>query len=185
MRPSLKTAFFEVLHTDDKGIGDLVVTTLTNSFMPLIRYRIGDLVERSETPYGARYVLHGRAADAFTIGGAGRLTTRQVDQCFAGISGIAHYQLVQKAHGEWLLKMVPASAGPEAGQLQELNQRLSALLQSSNAVPIEQTDILGPESSGKFRLGYPANFQAGAEVHRDAHLSGGVSAVVNHGGDGN
>jgi phenylacetate-CoA ligase len=184
MRPSLKTAFFEVLHTDDKGIGDLVVTTLTNSFMPLIRYRIGDLVERSETPYGARYVLHGRAADAFTIGASQRVTTRQVDRCFAGISGIAHYQLVQRQLGEWLLKIVPSGAGPQAAQLQELNQQLSSLLKSSNVVKVEQTDMLGPESSGKFRLGYPANFQARAEVHRDAHLSSGVSAVVNHGCDG-
>lgn len=35
---------------DEQGIGDLVVTTLTNDFMPLIRYRIGDLVEQLGHP---------------------------------------------------------------------------------------------------------------------------------------
>ncbi|HYG35549.1 MAG TPA: hypothetical protein VEC99_12230, partial [Clostridia bacterium] len=44
LRPSLETALLEVIHPDPFGIGELVVTTLTNDFMPLLRYRIGDLV---------------------------------------------------------------------------------------------------------------------------------------------
>ena len=115
MRPSLETAFLELLATDRQGIGDLVVTTLTNSFMPLIRYRIGDLVERFENPYGTRYVLHGRAADAFMIPSGQRITTRQVDQCFAETSGIAHYQLIQRGGGQWNIRFVPDGCGLRAG----------------------------------------------------------------------
>ena len=69
MRPSLETALLEVLNLDGQGIGELAVTTLTNDFMPLIRYRIGDLVERQERPYYTSYVVQGRAADAFVRAG--------------------------------------------------------------------------------------------------------------------
>ena len=46
MLPSLETAFLEIVEPDEGGIGRLVVTTLTNDFMPLVRYRIGDLAEQ-------------------------------------------------------------------------------------------------------------------------------------------
>lgn len=153
MRPSLKTAFLEVLHADPSGIGDLVVTTLTNPYMPLVRYSIGDLVQRVETPYETRYVLHGRTADAFITPEGRRVTVRQVDQCFAGIKGIAHYQLLQRTGEAWPLRFVTDHHGPQPHQLRELMERLAQLLQ----VPIapQQTDMLAPERSGKFRLGYP------------------------------
>src|SRR5487761_2062451 len=43
MKPGYDTAFLEIVDADNRGIGDLVVTTLTNEYMPLLRYRIGDL----------------------------------------------------------------------------------------------------------------------------------------------
>jgi phenylacetate-CoA ligase len=155
MRPSLETALLEVLDTDDLGIGSLVVTTLTNSFMPLVRYRIGDLVEHAQTPYGTRYILHGRTADAFYVSPGKRVTTRQIDQCLAGVDGVAHYQLTQKGRDEWLLRFVPDGSGPEPTSLVELKKRLAELLQTSAPVIVQTTDMLTPERSGKFRLGYP------------------------------
>ena len=44
LAPSSETAFLEVIRRDEQGVGELVVTTLTNDYMPLIRYGIGDLV---------------------------------------------------------------------------------------------------------------------------------------------
>ncbi len=155
MRASLETAFFELVSADELGIGDLVVTTLTNPFMPLIRYRIGDLVERSESPYGMRYLLHGRACDAFQISPGQRVTTRQVDHCFSGIPRLAHYQLIQRGGGAWLLRFVADGPGPDLIHLAELQERLSRLLRSNTPVEAQKTDLLGPEKSGKFRLGYP------------------------------
>jgi len=157
MRPSLETAFFEVIETDDFGVGNLVVTTLSNPLMPLIRYRIGDLVERSDTPYGSRYVVHGRVADAFHISGESRVTTRRVDQCFLNTNGIAHYQLLQMPQRRWLLKYVPQGEGPEPSELSLVQERLRWLLHSPEPLSLLRTDVLAPESSGKFRLGYPAS----------------------------
>lgn len=157
MRPSLETAFFEVIETDDIGVGSLVVTTLSNPLMPLIRYRIGDLVGRSEAPYGSRYIVHGRVADAFHIDGETRVTTRHVDQCFLNAAGIAHYQLFQMPQRRWLLKYVPQGPGPDASELSLLQERLRPLLQSPEPISLLRTDVLAPESSGKFRLGYPTS----------------------------
>jgi phenylacetate-CoA ligase len=155
MRPSLETAFLEVVETDAHGISELVVTTLSNPIMPLIRYRIGDLVERSERPYGTRYTLHGRTADAFWISKETRISTRRVDQCFAGLIGFAHYQLIQRKDGTWLMRFVADNRGPQPGDTIELQKRLASLLHSSDPIELQRTDMLAPEQSGKFRLGYP------------------------------
>jgi phenylacetate-CoA ligase len=156
MLPSFETAFLEVLNTDSKGVSELVVTTLTNDFMPLIRYRIGDLLERHEQPYRTSFVLHGRVADAFTGPDGGRVTTLQIDQCFAGLPGIAHYQLTERSGGDWLLRFVPDTHASGPADLDELRHRLTQQLGAGCRLAIEPTDLVLPESSGKFRLGYPA-----------------------------
>ena len=46
--------------------------------------------------------------------------------------------------------------GARAADIEELRRRLARLLGVSGGLAIEQTDLLVPESSGKFRLGYPA-----------------------------
>lgn len=155
MRPSLETAFLEVLDPGPQGIGDLVVTTLTNDYMPLIHYRIGDLVQKLEHSYHTRYVLHGRSADAFQTG-QGRVTTRQVDECFSGLPGFAHYQLLQRDVDQWQLRFVPDGAGPDAGGLQTIRERLVERLGAKGGLTISATNLIMPESSGKFRLGYPS-----------------------------
>ena len=50
MRPSQETALLEMVAADEQGIGDLVVTTLTNDFMPLIRYRMATWSNSSARP---------------------------------------------------------------------------------------------------------------------------------------
>jgi phenylacetate-CoA ligase len=155
MLPSAETAFLEVVEPDPAGVGELAVTTLTNQYMPLIRYRIGDLVERRGQRDRASYVVHGRARDAaFTQDGA-RVTTLQIDQCFTELPGFTHYQLIEQARGEWRLRFVADGKGPNPADVSELRQRLMEKLAGEHKLSIEQTDLLMPEASGKFLLGYP------------------------------
>ena len=156
MSPSCETAVLEVIERDSKGVGDLVVSTLTNDFMPLLRYRIGDLVQRQVNPYGTRYLVHGRTADAFRKGDGTRVTTWQIDQCFEDVPGVAHYQFIEHRSGEWVLRFVPDLAGPETSDLRRVEDRLRTLLAATGPIRIEATDTLVAESSGKFRLCYPA-----------------------------
>lgn len=156
LAPSQETAFLEIINPDKRGAGDLVVTTLTNDFMPLVRYRISDLVQPLGQPYRARYILHGRTADSFFAADGRRITTWDIDQCFADIPGIAHYQLGEEARSEraYLLRFVPDNGGPTSQSMGHLRQRLGDLLGTSQ-LELRETDTLMPESSGKFRLGYP------------------------------
>jgi phenylacetate-CoA ligase len=164
MRASLETAFLEVLHTDARGVGELAVTTLTNDFMPLIRYRIGDLVERRESPYHTNYLVHGRLADAFTRPEGRHVTTWDIDRCFTDVRGIAHYQVCERARGECQLRLVPDGTAPSAVEIDELKRRVGAVLGLQTGPVVQRTDLLMPESSGKFRLGYPAKGSAAASV---------------------
>jgi phenylacetate-CoA ligase len=156
MTPVLETAHLEVVETDANGVGDLVVTTLTNDYMPLVRYRIGDLVERRAEAGRMVYAVHGRSGDAFALPDGGRVTPRQVDEVFAGVAGIAHYQLAQQADGGWLLLYVRDGGGPSAAELAELRRGLERRLGIARGLELQETEFLLGESSGKFRLDYPA-----------------------------
>jgi phenylacetate-CoA ligase len=152
MKPSYDTAFLEVVNADERGVGELVVTTLTNDYMPLLRYRIGDLAERIVRPYASDFVVHGRIRDALTAGDGRRITTWQVDQCFDGTDGIAHYELRQDETGECVLRFVPDGAGPAAKELECASSQLGVLLGLRNAIKTEAMPVLVPAASGKFRL---------------------------------
>lgn len=145
MRPSPETALLE--STTATGIGELLVSTLTNPYLPLVRYEIGDYVER----VAGGYLVHGRKRDALR-GADGRiLTTRQVDAAFAGLSGIAHYQLRQRTDGSAHLSLLPEHAGDVLVAAQAtLVERLSILL--GTPVTSDSVGLLTPEDSGKFRL---------------------------------
>jgi phenylacetate-coenzyme A ligase PaaK-like adenylate-forming protein len=145
MLPSPETAMLESTSAD--GLGELLVTTLTNPYLPLLRYEIGDFVERF--PDG--YRIHGRKRDALRGADGRTLTTRMIDQAFAGIGGIAHYQLRQKADGTAHLFLLPAAEGDSLTLAQaKLTTELGHLL--GTTVTAESVCLIAPEDSGKFRL---------------------------------
>jgi phenylacetate-CoA ligase len=156
MKSGYDTAFLEIVGADPGGVGELVVTTLTNDYMPLLRYRIGDLMQRHEQPYGTSFVIHGRTRDALRAGDGRRVTTWQVDQCFVEMPGIIHYELRQNGNGGCVLRFVPDEAGPPEGELRRVTSRLEILLGSRVEIATQAMPVLLPAPSGKFRLTCPA-----------------------------
>ena len=156
MKSGYDMAFLEIVGADPGGVGDLVVTTLTNDYMPLLRYRIGDLAERRTQPYGTSFVLHGRARDALRAGDGRRVTTWQVDQCFKESPGILHYELRQNENGGWVLRFVPDGTGSKEAELRRVTSRLETLLVSRAEIATQAMPVLLPTPSGKFRLTCPA-----------------------------
>ncbi len=153
MQPSREHAYLEVVDVDARGVGDLVVTTLTSEYMPLLRYRIGDLVGRNRDGY----VVHGRRRDALQHADGHRVTTRDVDECFAGLEGFVHYQVRQNAQGGCSLRFVPDGSGPGRSALESLSARLQALLGGAVPPDVAAADMLLPTPSGKFRLTWCAD----------------------------
>jgi phenylacetate-CoA ligase len=129
-----------------------VVTTLTNEVMPLVRYRVGDLAERCDEPYTTNYLVHGRARDTLRRRDGRRVTTLEIDQCFADVNGIAHYQLRQNGAGDCDLQFIPDREIPGAEELNGVIGRIENLLQLENKIAVSAVDKLPPLTSGKFRL---------------------------------
>jgi phenylacetate-CoA ligase len=152
MKPSYDTAFLEIVNADARGVGELVVTTLTNEYMPLLRYRIGDLAAKHVQPYGNTFTVHGRARDALLAGDGARVTTWQADECFAAAGGIAHYELRQNENGACVLRFIPDAIPPTDETLRVVTSQLEALLKSRTEIKAEAMTTLVPAASGKFRL---------------------------------
>jgi phenylacetate-CoA ligase len=156
MRASRETAHLEIIEPDERGIGPLVVTSLSNYLMPLVRYRIGDLVEAAGDGAGETYFVHGRVRDALRAADGRRVTTWDVDQCFVGVTGMMHYQLRQEADGRCALRYIPESPDAPAPDLTETCAQLQKLLGQVEPIAVERVDTIVPSQSGKFRLTQPA-----------------------------
>ena len=154
MKCGYDTAYLEIVNADESGVGELVVTTFANEYMPLLRYRIGDLAQRHARPYGNDYTLHGRIRDALRTRDGRQVTTAQVDCCFAESTGIAHYELSQDGPGEARLRVV--ADGTETSGWRQTARELEALLGLRKELELESVPLLLPAASGKFRLTRPA-----------------------------
>jgi phenylacetate-CoA ligase len=148
MRGCEENVFYEIINADENGVGELVVTTLTNEIMPLLRYRVGDLVQRD----GENYLVHGRVRDALRRNDGWRVTTLEVDRCFEDISGIAHYQIRQLENGACDLQFILDAVTVDAGDLNRLTARLAKLLGLKQEIRVAAVEKLPPQTSGKFRL---------------------------------
>ena len=138
MKPGYDAALLELVSVDNANIGELVVTTFTNHY----------------------FVVHGRSRDSLAGEAGQRLTTWQVDQCFAGVNGVLHYELRQDKSGDCVLRFVPEDTGPTDADLHRVTSRLAPLLEPDVQVTTAAMPVLLPQPSGKFRLTHPV---AGSE----------------------
>jgi phenylacetate-CoA ligase len=155
MAPSQATAYLEILTPGLQDVGRLVVTTLTNDFMPLIRYDIGDLARRKVVENEFRYELHGRVRDALQDTHGRRVTVRQVDECLTNVEGILHYQLHQTDAGSYVWTYAAMDVPPTEDALAQFKDRLQALMDAPGGVQLGASEVISCEPSGKFRLCHP------------------------------
>lgn len=155
MVQSENVAHLDVINEDERGIGELVVSTLSNDYMPLLKYRIGDLVERRSAGETTTYVLHGRAPDTLNAPDGRRVTTRDVDQCFIGGEGIVHYRLHEISPGSFVLNYITEGEADAKASLGAVVEKLEQLIQPPKKIETKRVKFLLPESSGKFVFTYP------------------------------
>jgi phenylacetate-CoA ligase len=127
MRVPVESVVVDYERTDD-GAWGVLLTDLHNFRMPMLRYRVGDLVERPTTsgadsrwvaPPGSRCTLpllgalQGRAGDTLVLADGRRLNANQPSYIFKthGREGrVREYQFVQFEAGRIELRIVPGPA---------------------------------------------------------------------------
>jgi len=148
------TEFVPIESGYDDGEREIIGTSLTNYAMPLIRYRVGDLVRPSHgsCPCGRAYPLVdyivGRKDD-YIVTQSGKLIGR-LDHIFKGAQNIVESQIIQTSLNEVLLKIVPdVHFGREDGTylLNNARRRFGDEMQ----VTIQRVTSIPRAGRGKFR----------------------------------
>jgi len=142
--------------------GEIYGTALHSFAMPILRYRLGDVVVRgpAQCPCGAPYStilrVEGRVADRFPLPGGGSLHPYHlVVPLTLSNTWVRRYQIVQETIDRIRVRVVPMPAGsPGEGQKAELVRLLSEAAGPGIEVTLELAAELPPAPSGKSRLYY-------------------------------
>ncbi|HEV3440200.1 MAG TPA: phenylacetate--CoA ligase family protein [Gemmata sp.] len=146
------------VHTSVDTTGHLFVTDLTNRAMPLIRYRIGDVVVPSDRMCRCGRGLpliegvEGREAD-YVLTPTGRLISGiSLTENFALlIPGTAQVQIVQESLTELRIRLVPDEAfGPDSRL--KIAELVNEMFGSGVQYDVELVDAIPQEPSGKYRF---------------------------------
>lgn len=127
--------FCEIINQDEKGVGELVLTTLGRYASPLLRYRTGDLVMPVETEDGfaLKGGIIGRVDDMVVVRGV-NLYPGAVEEVVRSVPGILEYEVVVEevnAMSEVRLRVEGAGSADLAQRLQEV---------FSLRIPVEEVD---------------------------------------------
>ena len=148
----------ESVFTEVEPDGRLLVTDLSNFAMPLIRYRIGDVVTTSATPCPCGRGLpllatvEGRDAD-YVLTPAGNLISGiSLTENFATkVPGTAQLQIVQETRTRLLLRLVRDEHFTEASR-RTIASLVLELFGPTMTVETEFVDAIAQEPSGKYRF---------------------------------
>lgn len=144
--------FFEAQESAQlPGTYELLVTSLFPRALPLIRYRIGDLItENPSAPdWDHRFQnVIGRCNDFITLPDGRIIHSEAISHAVKEMSGIRAYQMVQTARGE--LRLCYESSEPlQPGELRVLQQRLCRVNPQLAMVPLERVSQIGHTPLGK------------------------------------
>lgn len=155
---------YEFAPVVENKVYSLLVSTMKNEFMPLVHYRIGDLVSLRKDPIencacgaeGRVYIekLLGREKDAFKNMNGQLVTVGELDGLISSFPNVGIYQLDVKDLGHAVLNytLLRDDEGLNETDQSVLKQSLISILHIAETVTLRRVDSILPESSGKFRL---------------------------------
>jgi phenylacetate-CoA ligase len=139
-----------------EGEGELIVTTLLNDAMPLIRYKIGDLGEVAyescscgrETAVMKQ--LHGKVG-AIIANGDKQVPTAAIAIAFEYLEGIKNAQIIQDSADAVRVKLVKRpDFNPESEKF--MIWELKKMLGESLKITTEYVEDIPPEPNGKYKM---------------------------------
>jgi phenylacetate-CoA ligase len=139
--------------------GEVVCTNLHAFAMPLIRYRLGDIVTmgtetcRCGSPYSTIRAVQGRMIDYFLLPGNRLLHPYAVGTILTGMtpSWIGQFQITQELQNRLTIQIVPLGT-PRRPQIEALRASLAELLGSDVECRIDLVPDIRFDASGKFRV---------------------------------
>jgi len=145
--------YLEVVDKNGKvtnnGTGTLLVTSLINYAMPLIRYKIGDFAE-IETKNNEQIIkkLYGRDVDMFKTKDGNFIDGEYFSDLFYFMEWVYKYQVIQKDYDYILVKI--ATKEPNKEDLEYIENGIKKIMGECK-VEFEIVNDIPQLSSGKFR----------------------------------
>lgn len=137
--------------------GEIIVTSLINKAMPLIRFSIGDLGKLIDVPCscGRAFALMeptlGRSVDMVTTEDSRKISPYALTMAVENIEGILQYQIVQESKKEITIK-IRAGKNWSAEKETEVRNQLKNSIGSNTNIRVQLVNKLEREPNGKFRI---------------------------------
>lgn len=151
---------FSVLVVDEHGdaanFGNLVITPLYKTDVPLINYVVGDLAATHHNAVGDLVIdsIEGRDCD-FVRHADGSITTfGMLSQVFSSMDALAQYRIIQNSLDSLDIQLVEApgnTLSPEEIE-RHLDEALARVFVSPITVRYEWLPVIQPDQNGKLRL---------------------------------
>jgi len=147
-------------HAEPGEVGEVVVTSLVNYAMPLIRYRIGDLAAWAQKPCscGRGWPLlkevTGRVSDMFVTREGARVNGKYFHHLFYSSDWVRRFQIIQEDIDYVRVLIVPTDEDTQqtdhADELEILRKQIKLILGSGCRVEFEFMEDIPPTASGKY-----------------------------------
>lgn len=142
--------------TEPGRSGRVLVTTLNNYSMPLVRYDIGDIAEfapRAPHSHLSFQRVSGRENTHFITGTGARVHGEYFTHLFYGQRWLETFQVVQTGTQRVAVRYVPSRApGPTAAELHAIEEKIRRVMGSTTEVSFEPQTRIARLASGKFQF---------------------------------
>jgi phenylacetate-CoA ligase len=154
------------------GEGELVLTNIVSSVMPMIRYRTGDIVTLSNAPcpcgrnLGSIRISGGRIADFVVAADGTWIPGYAFIYICRSVKGIVKFQVHQQQQGKLRVLLATDGSFPPDGA-EQVRQAVRKRLRGNDEVVVELVADIRPGPSGKYR---PVIGRCAADLTRIANL---------------
>lgn len=143
----------------DSDSGELIGTNLHFTAMPMIRYRLGDIVTRGPdrcacgSPFTTLSAIQGRMNDYFPLPDGRLLHPYRIGTAVwkASFEWMNQYQVIQERRDRVVMKIV-ARRNPAPDEITALESAVNAVLGSDVEFVTQLVDDIDDEVNGKFRI---------------------------------
>lgn len=150
--------YIEIVDDDNNPVppgveGNILVTSLTNFVMPLIRYKIGDRGSLSPE-YNFGQVLQnvsGRNVDVFKTKDGTLIDGEYFTHLLYFKDWVKKFQVIQTKHSEIVIKIIKSDSDYHQDELDEIVTKSKLLMGEDCLISFEFVDKIFPSPSGKYR----------------------------------